>query len=62
MLSYRRMYREITAKIIDGEPGDSLESVERSARLVLEVEERLRKSRGPSVGKTELVAGMWKEV
>ena len=36
------MYRTITDKIVRGEPGDSYESVERSSRLMLDMEEALR--------------------
>jgi predicted dehydrogenase len=41
MASYERMYREIAARIASGAPGDSIESIERSTRLVLDVEEAL---------------------
>jgi predicted dehydrogenase len=39
--SYARMYREIAAKIGSGASGDSRESIERSTRFMLEVEDSL---------------------
>lgn len=39
---YRRMYREISRKIIAGEPGDSPESVEITCSLMLDLEEDLQ--------------------
>lgn len=41
MESYQSMYRTISRTIVAGLPGDSLESVDRSSRLILDLEERL---------------------
>lgn len=43
--AYWRMYHEISRRIAHGEPGDSIESVQRSAGLVLDLEDQLT---GPS--------------
>ncbi|MFH1037853.1 MAG: Gfo/Idh/MocA family oxidoreductase [PVC group bacterium] len=40
---YRRMYREISRKIIAGEKGDSLESIETTNTLMLDLEEELQR-------------------
>ncbi len=40
---YRRMYREISRRIISGEPGDSLESVKITNTLLLDLEEDLQR-------------------
>lgn len=42
---YPRMYRLITHKIMHGEPGDSLESVQTSCELMLKLEEVLQEAR-----------------
>jgi len=39
---HNRMYNHIFERIYRGEPGDSVESIERSSKLVLELEEKLR--------------------
>jgi predicted dehydrogenase len=47
---YRRMYDEIGRRIASGAPGDSLVSVQRSAGLVLDLEEQLS---GPASTRTQ---------
>jgi hypothetical protein len=43
--SYAEMYREISRKIVSGQPGDTHESVRRSCRLTLDLEESLSRRR-----------------
>lgn len=43
--AYESMYRAISRRIADGLPGDSVESVDRSCRLVLMLEEKLKSRR-----------------
>lgn len=43
---YRNMYRTISEKIVRGEPGDSYESLDRSTRLMLDLERALADGRG----------------
>ena len=45
-LDHQRMYRRIGAAIAAGEQGDALASLERSAGLVLDLEERLQELTG----------------
>jgi hypothetical protein len=42
LVSHETMYQRICRAIIAGEPGDSLQSVERSCRLLLDLEAQLR--------------------
>jgi hypothetical protein len=42
--SYAAMYASISNRIANAEVGDSLEKVERSAKLVLDLEDRLREA------------------
>ena len=44
--SYREMYQEIGRKIAKGERGDSLESIMVSTKLMLDLEEELKKAKG----------------
>lgn len=44
--SYRDMYRKIGKKIADNEPGDSIESVIISAKIMLDLEEKLQAMKG----------------
>jgi predicted dehydrogenase len=41
---YKQMYRQMTARILAGEPGDSIESIERSCTLMLEMEKIVRET------------------
>ena len=44
--SYKDMYREIGKKIANNEPGDSMESIMMSAKIMLDLEEKLQKMKG----------------
>lgn len=44
--SYREMYQEIGRKIANNEPGDSIESVLISSKIMLDLEEKLKKMKG----------------
>lgn len=44
-LAYGRMYRTISTRIAEGDPGESLTALERSARTVLELEDRIQRAR-----------------
>ena len=58
--TYRVMYREISRRIVAGEPGDSLDSVVVSAAAVLELEELLRAGRNQAEPEAEPVGvGGW---
>jgi len=46
LAAYRRMYRYIFDRISREEPGDSIVSIEQSSKVVLELEEMLRRKRG----------------
>jgi predicted dehydrogenase len=53
MRSYQRMYHEISSRIVEGRPGDSLESL-RASELCVELDDRLRES---SAAKREASVG-----
>lgn len=44
--SYREMYQEIGRKIDNNEPGDSIESVLMTSKIMLDLEEKLQKMKG----------------